>query len=130
MLRATDGADQVTGQIVPADNANPGAALGRPKTFTLGGSPMTDEKIIAPGATGMLQATSDWINPCGVSIGVFRHPAACFAMHQPTVVADEQQGRVLFRHDTSTSGYTLSFGSHGQSRIVTLKPSAVAGAAD
>jgi hypothetical protein len=38
----------------------------------------------------MLQATGDRINPRGVSVRLFCHPAAFFAMHETTSVADQQ----------------------------------------
>ena len=51
---------------------------------------MTDEKVIAPGAICVLQAAGYWINACSVTIGLFRHPAAFWAMHEPTLVTNQK----------------------------------------
>jgi hypothetical protein len=42
----------------------------------LGGSPVTEDKVVAKEAIGMLQAAGDRINAGGFSISCFGHPAA------------------------------------------------------
>jgi hypothetical protein len=64
---------------------------------------MAHEKVVAPRAMGMLQAAGDRINAGSVSVGLLRHPAARVAMHEPTVVTDQQDWRIWLRRSRHLS---------------------------
>jgi hypothetical protein len=54
----------------------------------LGGLPVTEEKVVTKEAIGMRQAAGHGIDSGHVSIALFRHPAACFVVHEPTPMTD------------------------------------------
>ena len=64
---------------------------------------VTHEEVIAERAIGMGQTAGQRIDPGGVSIRLFGHPAACFAMHEAAPVTDQEDLRLGGRHDEHSS---------------------------
>lgn len=68
----------------------------------------------------MRQAAGDGINARGFSICLLAHPPACFVMHEPTPVTDQQSGKIGFMksgHITSSFMEATAFSSGTMANI-------------
>lgn len=68
----------------------------------------------------MRQAAGDGINARGFSICLLAHPPACFVMHEPTPVTDQQSGKIGFMksgHITSSFMEAPAFSSGTMANI-------------
>jgi hypothetical protein len=88
----------------------------------LGRFAVTDEEVIAERAIGMRQTAGQRIDAGGVSIGLFGHPAAGFAMHEAAPVADQEDLRLGSGHDEPFFHESESH-ANGQPRPVARIPS-------